>query len=50
MSVVAFARSDHMSGKRLISLTVNGRAREDAVADHTLLVDYLRDQLGLTGT
>jgi 4-hydroxybenzoyl-CoA reductase subunit gamma len=39
-----------MSGKRLISLTVNGRRRDDAVADHTLLVDYLRDQLGLTGT
>jgi 4-hydroxybenzoyl-CoA reductase subunit gamma len=36
--------------KRLLSLTVNGRAREDAVADHTLLVDYLRDSAGLTGT
>lgn len=36
--------------KRLLALTVNGRAREDAVADDTLLVDYLRDQLGLTGT
>jgi len=39
-----------MSAKRLLSLTVNGRAREDAIADHTLLVDYLREQLGLTGT
>lgn len=37
-------------GKRLLTLTVNGRAREDAVADDTLLVDYLREQLGLTGT
>ena len=36
--------------KRLVSLTVNGRAREDAVWDHTLLLDYLREQLGLTGT
>ncbi|RPH58382.1 MAG: 4-hydroxybenzoyl-CoA reductase subunit gamma, partial [Burkholderiales bacterium] len=27
-----------------------GRAREDAVADHTLLVDYLRETAGLTGT
>jgi 4-hydroxybenzoyl-CoA reductase subunit gamma len=36
--------------KRLLQLIVNGRAREDAVADHTLLLDYLRDQLGLTGT
>jgi 4-hydroxybenzoyl-CoA reductase subunit gamma len=36
--------------KRLLNLQVNGRAREDAVADHTLLIDYLREQLGLTGT
>ena len=37
-------------GKRLLSIIVNGRAREDAVADHVLLLDYLREQLGLTGT
>ncbi|HEX8738859.1 MAG TPA: 4-hydroxybenzoyl-CoA reductase subunit gamma, partial [Casimicrobiaceae bacterium] len=37
-------------GKRLISLTLNGHAREDAVADHTLLLDYLRDEARLTGT
>jgi len=36
--------------KRLLTLTVNGRPREDAVADHTLLLDYLRETLGLTGT
>jgi 4-hydroxybenzoyl-CoA reductase subunit gamma len=36
--------------KRLVSLTVNGRSREDAVADHLLLVDYLRQTVGLTGT
>jgi len=36
--------------KRLLKLLVNGREREDAVADHTLLIDYLREQLGLTGT
>ena len=36
--------------KRLLSVTVNGRAREDAVGDTTLLVDYLRDTVGLTGT
>jgi 4-hydroxybenzoyl-CoA reductase subunit gamma len=36
--------------KRLISLTVNGRAREDAVADSLLLLDYLREDLALTGT
>ena len=36
--------------KRILSLTVNGRQREDAVADHTLLLDYLREALLLTGT
>ena len=36
--------------KRLLKLTVNGRAREGAVADGDLLVDYLRQTLGLTGT
>ena len=36
--------------KRLLTLTINGRPREDAVAEHALLIDYLRDTLGLTGT
>jgi 4-hydroxybenzoyl-CoA reductase subunit gamma len=36
--------------KRLLKLSVNGRPREDAVADETLLVDYLRGTAGLTGT
>ena len=36
--------------KRLLSLTVNGRRREEAVADATLLLDFLRETLGLTGT
>jgi 4-hydroxybenzoyl-CoA reductase subunit gamma len=36
--------------KRLVELTVNGRPREDAVADHMLLLDYLRQTVGLTGT
>ena len=35
---------------RLLSLTLNGRARTDAVADNTLLLDYLREVVGLTGT
>jgi len=39
-----------MSAKRLPKLSVNGRAREDAVADNMLLLDYLRDTVGLTGT
>jgi len=36
--------------RRILCLTVNGRPREDAVNDHTLLIDYLREDLGLTGT
>jgi len=36
--------------KRILSMTVNGRAHEGAAADNTLLLDYLRDELGLTGT
>ena len=36
--------------KRLVSLVVNGRPREDAVADNLLLIDYLREAIGLTGT
>ena len=35
---------------RLLAWTLNGRAREDAVEDHALLLDVLRDQIGLTGT
>jgi carbon-monoxide dehydrogenase small subunit len=33
-----------------IALTVNGVRREAEVEPRTLLVDYLRDELGLTGT
>jgi 4-hydroxybenzoyl-CoA reductase subunit gamma len=36
--------------KRLMTLQVNGRTYELAVADHELLVDVLRDGLLLTGT
>ena len=36
--------------KSILGLTVNGRAREDAVADNALLIDYLREHVGLTGT
>jgi len=36
--------------KRLLRLKLNGRWREDAIADTTLLVDYLRDITRLTGT
>ena len=34
----------------LVSLTLNGRRRNDAVPDNMLLVDYLREVVGLTGT
>ena len=36
--------------KRLLRSTVNGREREDAVADDMLLVEYLRGIVGVTGT
>jgi 4-hydroxybenzoyl-CoA reductase subunit gamma len=36
--------------KTILALTVNGRRREDLVPDNLLLIDYLREQLGLTGT
>ncbi len=36
--------------KRLLTLTLNGRPRDDAVADNLLLIDYLREVTGLTGT
>ena len=36
--------------RRLLKLHVNGREREDAVADSTLLVEYLREAARLTGT
>ncbi len=38
------------SRKRLLRLKLNGRPREDAVADNELLVDYLRETARLTGT
>ncbi|MBL0211032.1 MAG: 4-hydroxybenzoyl-CoA reductase subunit gamma [Holophagaceae bacterium] len=36
--------------KKILRLWVNGKPREDAVAENALLLDYLRDTLGLTGT
>jgi len=37
------------SGKILLRLKLNGRWREDAVAENQLLVDYIRDVVHLTG-
>ncbi len=39
-----------MSAKRQVTLTVNGTAYERAVEPRRLLVDVIRDDLGLTGT
>ena len=36
--------------KSLLSLKVNSRQRDDAVSGNLLLVDYLREVVGLTGT
>ncbi|HET7366065.1 MAG TPA: 4-hydroxybenzoyl-CoA reductase subunit gamma [Burkholderiales bacterium] len=33
-----------------VSLKVNGRIREELIGDALLLLDYLRERLGLTGT
>src|SRR5215831_19273359 len=35
---------------RLLELTLNGRPRADGVRDNLLLLDYLREVAGLTGT
>ena len=35
---------------RILQFTLNGRARTDAVPDNLLLLDYLREVVGLTGT
>ncbi len=35
---------------RILQLTLNGRARNDAVSETLLLLDYLREVIGLTGT
>jgi 4-hydroxybenzoyl-CoA reductase subunit gamma len=35
---------------KLLDLVLNGRKRSDAVCDNVLLLDYLREVAGLTGT
>jgi aerobic-type carbon monoxide dehydrogenase small subunit (CoxS/CutS family) len=39
-----------MTDKRTVALTVNGRRREATVETRLTLVDFLRHELGLTGT
>ncbi len=36
--------------KRILGLWINGRWREEAVAENALLIDFLREGVGLTGT
>ena len=36
--------------KSILGISVNGRQRQDAVADNMLQMDYLREVLSLTGT
>jgi len=36
--------------KSLLHCTVNGRERDNMIPDNMLLADYLREELGLTGT
>ncbi|MBW7849602.1 MAG: 4-hydroxybenzoyl-CoA reductase subunit gamma [Rhodospirillales bacterium] len=36
--------------RAVLELTVNGRPRQDLVAENMLLLDYLRDVAGLSGT
>lgn len=43
------AAGDQRPGKRVLRVKLNGRWREDAVADTLLLADYLRDVARLTG-
>lgn len=38
------------NAKRTLAFTLNGRPHLELVADHVLLLEYLREALGLTGT
>jgi 4-hydroxybenzoyl-CoA reductase subunit gamma len=35
---------------RILQFTLNNRARSDAISENILLLDYLREVVGLTGT
>lgn len=39
-----------MLSNRILSVNLNGRDRQDLVPDNLLLVEYLRETVGLTGT
>src|SRR5262245_38462106 len=42
--------SDHTAGHHTVRLTVNGEAREGVCEPRRTLADFLRENLGLTGT
>jgi aerobic carbon-monoxide dehydrogenase small subunit len=42
--------STEAASRQIVNVRVNGTTRTDLVEPRTLLVHYLRDQLGLTGT
>jgi 4-hydroxybenzoyl-CoA reductase subunit gamma len=44
------AQAQSGSRRRILRLKLNGRWREDAIAENQLLVDYLRDVVRLSGT
>ena len=44
------AQAKSGSRKRILRLKLNGRWREDAIAENQLLVEYLRDVVRLSGT
>ena len=44
------AQAQSGSRRRILRLKLNGRWREDAIAESQLLVDYLRDVVRLSGT
>lgn len=50
MTVTTKPKPKPKPGKRLITLHVNGEEHEIAIKTNSMLVDVIRDQIGLTGT
>jgi 4-hydroxybenzoyl-CoA reductase subunit gamma len=50
LPIVDMGRTMLRRSASMIELTLNGRPRLDAVPDNLLLLDYLREVAGLTGT
>lgn len=47
---MGYPRARMIMAKSILSLVLNNRRRDHAVADNMLLIDYLREVCGLTGT